>query len=61
MWHEPYIVKRALEKGVYELVDYDEIPFGKAHKWSLPKNILCLDCLVKHLYINVPYFMCDSF
>jgi len=22
MWHEPYIVKRVLQKGTYELVDY---------------------------------------
>jgi hypothetical protein len=26
MWHEPYIVKQVLEKGAYELVDYDGIP-----------------------------------
>lgn len=29
MWHGPYIVKYALEKGAYELVDYDEIFLGK--------------------------------
>jgi len=29
MWHGPYVVKCALEKGAYELVDCDEIPFGK--------------------------------
>ena len=23
MWHGPYIVKRVLEKGAYELVDYE--------------------------------------
>ena len=23
MWHEPYVVKRVLEKGAYELVDYE--------------------------------------
>ena len=23
MWHGPYIVKRVLEKGTYELVDYE--------------------------------------
>ena len=23
MWHVPYVVKRVLEKGVYELVDYE--------------------------------------
>ena len=36
MWNGPYIVKRALEKRAYELVDYDEIPLGK------PKNVLYL-------------------
>ena len=23
MWHGPYIIKRVLEKGAYDLVDYD--------------------------------------
>ena len=23
MWHGPYVVKRVLEKGTYELVDYE--------------------------------------
>ena len=27
MLHGPYIVSRFLEKGAYELVDYDRIPF----------------------------------
>jgi hypothetical protein len=26
MWCDPYIIKRVLEKGAYELVDYDGIP-----------------------------------
>ena len=25
LWHRPYIVKRVLAKGAYELVDYDGI------------------------------------
>lgn len=29
MWHGPYIVKQVLEKGAYELVDYDRIPLGE--------------------------------
>ena len=29
MWHGPYIVGHVLEKGAYELVDYDGIPFGE--------------------------------
>ena len=36
MWYCPFIVSKALEKGSYELVDYDEIPFGK------PRNGLYL-------------------
>ena len=28
MWYGPYIVSHVLEKGEYELVDYDEIPLG---------------------------------
>ena len=29
MWHGPYIVSEVLEKGAYELVDYDMIPLGE--------------------------------
>ena len=36
MWHGPYIVIRVLEKGAYELVDYDGIPLGE------PRNGLYL-------------------
>ena len=36
MWHGPYIVSHVLEKGAYELVDYDEIPLGE------PRNGLYL-------------------
>ena len=28
MWHSPYIVKRVLEKGTYELVDYEGTTLG---------------------------------
>ena len=28
LWHGPYIVKRVLAKGAYELVDYDGIPLA---------------------------------
>ena len=41
MWHGPYIVSRILDKGAYELGDYDRIPLGSL-KWSLPQKILCL-------------------
>jgi hypothetical protein len=36
MWHGPYIVKRVLHKGAYELVDYDGISLGE------PRNGLYL-------------------
>ena len=29
MWHGPYIVKRVLEKGAYELVDYEGIDLAE--------------------------------
>ena len=35
-WHGPYIVSHVLEKGAYELVDYDGIPLGE------PRNGLYL-------------------
>jgi hypothetical protein len=36
MWRGPYIVHRVLEKGAYELVDYDGIPLSE------PRNGLYL-------------------
>jgi hypothetical protein len=36
MWRGPYIVRRVLEKGAYELVDYDGIPLSE------PRNGLYL-------------------
>jgi hypothetical protein len=36
MWRGPYIVRRVLEKGAYELVDYDGIHLSE------PRNGLCL-------------------
>jgi hypothetical protein len=29
MWRGPYIVRRVLEKGAYELVDYDGVPLSE--------------------------------
>ena len=29
MWYGPFIISKVLEKGSYELVDYDGIPLGK--------------------------------
>ena len=36
MWHGPYVVKRKLVKGAYELVDFDGVSLGK------PRNGLYL-------------------
>ena len=36
MWYGPFIVSKVLEKGAYELMDYDRIPFGQ------PRNGLYL-------------------
>ena len=36
MWHNPYVVKRKLVKGAYELVDFDGVSLGK------PRNGLYL-------------------
>ena len=36
LWHGPYIVKRVLTKGAYELVDYDGISLAQ------PRNGLYL-------------------
>ena len=38
LWHGPYIVKRVLAKGAYDLVDYDGIPLAQ------PRNGLYLKC-----------------
>ena len=29
MWHGPYIVRKVLQKGSYELVDYDGNPLSE--------------------------------
>ena len=36
MWYNPFIISKVLEKGSYELVDYDGIPLGQ------PRNGLYL-------------------
>ena len=36
MWYGPFIISKVLEKGAYELVDYDGIPLGQ------PRNGLYL-------------------
>ena len=29
MWYGPFVISKVLEKGAYELVDYDGIPLGQ--------------------------------
>ena len=38
MWHEPYVVKRVLEKGAYELVDYEGIALEEPRNWLYYKK-----------------------
>jgi hypothetical protein len=38
MWQGPYIVCRVLEKGAYELVDYDGIPLSEPRNGLYLKN-----------------------
>jgi len=37
LWMGPYIVKRVLAKGAYELVDYDGIPLSQPKNGLYPK------------------------
>ena len=38
MWHGPYMVKRVLEKGAYELVDYEGIALEEPRNGLYLKN-----------------------
>ena len=38
LWHGPYIVKRVLTKGTYELVDYDGISLAQTRNGLYLKN-----------------------
>ena len=31
MWYEPFIFSKVLEKGAYDLIDYDGIPLWQPH------------------------------
>ena len=41
MWHGPYVVKPVLEKGTYELVDYEGIALVDPRN-GLYQKILCM-------------------
>ena len=57
MWHGPYVVKRMVEKGSYELVDYEGTALAETRNGLYLKKILCMifsqGCL---LYIIVQLF-----
>ena len=38
MWRGPYVVKRVLEKGAYELVDYEGMALAKPRNGLYLKN-----------------------
>ena len=43
MWHGPYVVKRVLEKGAYELVDYEGMALTEPRNgWVLSQKVLCM-------------------
>ena len=40
MWHGPYIVKHVLQKGAYEMIDYEGNPLDKPRNGLYLKNIM---------------------
>ena len=40
MWRGPYVVKRVLEKGAYELVDYEGTALRTLEMGSISKNTM---------------------
>ena len=51
LWMGPYIVKCVLEKGAYELVDYDRNPLLQPWNEMYLKRYYAWLCVVKALYI----------
>ena len=45
MWYGPFIISRVLEKGAYELMDYDGIPLGQ------PRNGLYLNRYYAQMFL----------
>jgi hypothetical protein len=59
MWRGPYIVRRVLKKGAYELVDYDGIPLSEPRnglylKKYYAENHLCTSTCI----FIVSYLLC---
>jgi hypothetical protein len=57
MWHGPYIVRRVLEKGAYDLVDYDGIPLSEPWNGLYLKKyyeeVICAQILVFYVTLCV--------
>ena len=50
MWYGPFVISKVLEKGAYELVDYDGIPLGKPRnrlylKGTIPRSSWMVSCI----------------
>ena len=59
MWYGPFIISKVLEKGAYELVDYDGIPFGQPHNGLyLKKYYAQITCVWYLVYMYIFYFQC---
>ena len=46
MWHGPYIVKRVLEKGAYELVDYEGTTLEEPRNGLYLKKCYVFGCVL---------------
>ena len=64
IWHGPYVVKRALEKGTYELVDYEGIALVEPRNGLYLKNtmhdlqpgmIVVYYCTILHCIVRFSY------
>ena len=53
MWYRPFVISKVLEKGAYELVDYDGIPLGKPHNGLYLKGTMPRYFLDSILYICI--------
>ena len=52
MWYGPFIISKVLEKGAYELVDYDGIPLGQ------PRNGLYLKGTMPRSFLDSILYIC---
>ena len=65
MWRGPYVVKHVLEKGAYELVDYEGIALAEPRNGLYLKKITMHDlqpglivvyyCIVLHYIVRFSY------